>query len=189
MARTKSSPKSLSSSSPSTVPVPVSSSPSSSKRIIHRSASAATSAAKKALSSSSKGGKVRKHPLKALVRPGTLALKEIRKYQESTHCIIPRAAMCRVIHEMIQFPYTTSDYRITHEAISALHEAAEVFIVGLFEDANLIAIHAKRVTMMSKDIQLARRIRGDVINVPTAVHYKYAAQPVPVSSVSSSKKN
>ncbi|GBF89026.1 histone [Raphidocelis subcapitata] len=63
-------------------------------------------------------------------RPGTVALREIRKYQKSTELL-------------------------------ALQEAAEAYLVGLFEDTNLCAIHAKRVTIMPKDIQLARRIRGE----------------------------
>ena len=46
-------------------------------------------------------------------------------------------------------------------AIGALQEASEAYLVGLFEDANLIAIHAKRVTIQDKDMQLARRIRGE----------------------------
>ena len=47
------------------------------------------------------------------------------------------------------------------QAIAALQEAAENFIVGLFEDVNLLAVHAKRVTVMPRDIRLALRIRGD----------------------------
>ncbi|VDM81827.1 unnamed protein product [Strongylus vulgaris] len=46
-------------------------------------------------------------------------------------------------------------------AIHAKREASEAYLVGLFEDTNLCAIHAKRVTIMPKDIQLARRIRGE----------------------------
>ena len=48
-----------------------------------------------------------------------------------------------------------------HPAVLALQEASEAYLVGLFEDTNLCAIHAKRVTIMPKDIQLARRIRGE----------------------------
>ena len=51
--------------------------------------------------------------------------------------------------------------RASQIAILALQEAAEAYLVGLFEDTNLCAIHAKRVTIMPKDIQLARRIRGE----------------------------
>jgi histone H3/H4 len=51
--------------------------------------------------------------------------------------------------------------RFQSSAVLALQEAAEAYLVGLFEDTNLAAIHAKRVTIMPKDIQLARRIRGE----------------------------
>jgi len=54
-----------------------------------------------------------------------------------------------------------NDLRFQSTAILALQEATEAYLVGLFEDTNLCAIHAKRVTIMPKDIQLARRIRGD----------------------------
>ena len=54
------------------------------------------------------------------------------------------------------------DLRFQSSAIAALQEAAEAYLVGLFEDTNLCAIHAKRVTIMPKDIQLARRIRGEI---------------------------
>eukprot|EP00798_Chlamydomonas_sp_ICE-L_P024411 gene24411-biopygen18891 len=69
-------------------------------------------------------------------RPGTVALREIRKYQKSTELLIRKLPFQRL-------------------------EAAEAYLVGLFEDTNLAAIHAKRVTIMPKDIQLARRIRGE----------------------------
>jgi histone H3 len=51
--------------------------------------------------------------------------------------------------------------RFQSHAVLALQEAAEAYIVGLFEDTNLCAIHAKRVTIMPKDVQLATRIRGE----------------------------
>jgi histone H3 len=54
-----------------------------------------------------------------------------------------------------------TDLRFQSSAVLALQEAAEAYLVGLFEDTNLAAIHAKRVTIMPKDIQLARRIRGE----------------------------
>ncbi|KAL2500999.1 histone H3.3 [Forsythia ovata] len=61
-------------------------------------------------------------------------------------------------------PFMKSDFktdlRFQSHAVLALQEAAEAYLVGLFEDTNLCAIHAKRVTIMPKDIQLARRIRG-----------------------------
>ena len=54
-----------------------------------------------------------------------------------------------------------ADFRVREAVMPALQEAAEAYLVGLFEDTNLCAIHAKRVTIMPKDIQLARKIRGE----------------------------
>ncbi|WRT66142.1 uncharacterized protein IL334_003095 [Kwoniella shivajii] len=95
-------------------------------------------------------------------RPGTLALKEIRQYQKSTDLLIAKLPFSRVVREVAlsSSSMEAGDLRWQSSAIMALQEAAEAFLVHLFEDANLCAIHAKRVTIMQKDIQLARRIRG-----------------------------
>ncbi|KAF4620170.1 hypothetical protein G7Y89_g14655 [Cudoniella acicularis] len=94
-------------------------------------------------------------------RPGTLALKEIRRYQNSTDLLMRKLPFSRLVREIaINFRPAGEDYRWQSQAIQALQEAAEAFLVHLFEDTNLCAIHAKRVTIMQKDIQLARRIRG-----------------------------
>merc|ERR1711959_449141 len=92
-------------------------------------------------------------------RPGTVALREIRKYQKSTELLIRRLPFQRLVREIAQ-EYKT-DLRFQTSAVLALQEAAEAYMVSLFEDTNLCAIHAKRVTIMAKDIQLARRIRGE----------------------------
>lgn len=92
-------------------------------------------------------------------RPGALALKEIRKYQKTTDLLIRRAPFQRLVREIAQD--FRSDLRFQSTAIVALQEAAESYLVGLFEDTNLCAIHAHRVTIMPKDVQLARRIRGE----------------------------
>ena len=92
-------------------------------------------------------------------RPGTVALREIRRYQKSTELLIRKLPFQRLVREIAQDFKT--DLRFQSLAIKALQEAAEAYLVGLFEDANLCAIHAKRVTIMPKDIQLARRIRGE----------------------------
>lgn len=92
-------------------------------------------------------------------RPGTVALREIRKYQKTTDLLIRRIPFQRLVKEIAQDFKT--DARFQQGAMLALQEASEAFLVGLFEDANLCAIHAKRVTIMPKDIQLARRIRGE----------------------------
>ncbi|KAH0907594.1 hypothetical protein HID58_039421 [Brassica napus] len=90
-------------------------------------------------------------------RPGTVALREIRKYQKSTELLIRKLPFQRLVREIAQDFKT--DLRFQSSAVAALQEAAEAYLVGLFEDTNLCAIHAKRVTIMPKDIQLARRIR------------------------------
>ncbi|KAK9478272.1 histone-fold-containing protein [Lipomyces japonicus] len=108
-------------------------------------------------------------------KPGTVALREIRKYQKNTDLLIQKLPFARLVREV------ASDFvwgggsggagandgaggaiglRFQSVAILALQEAAEAYLVHLFEDTNLCAIHAKRVTIMQKDIQLARRIRG-----------------------------
>merc|ERR1712224_1170177 len=92
-------------------------------------------------------------------RPGTVALREIRKYQKSTDLLIRKLPFQRLVRD-IAHEYKT-ELRFQSSAVIALQEAAEAFLVGLFEDTNLCAIHARRVTIMTKDIQLARRIRGE----------------------------
>ncbi len=92
-------------------------------------------------------------------RPGTVALREIRKYQRSTELLIRKLPFQRLVREIAQDIRT--DLRSQSSAVLALQEAAEAYLVGLFEDTNLAAIHAKRVTITSKDLQLARRIRGE----------------------------
>ena len=98
-----------------------------------------------------------------------MALHEICKYQQSTESLIRRTPFNKLIKEISQ------EYRICPEgpgtpsvqvhfqstALAALQEVAENFLVGLFEDVNLLAVHAKRVTVMPRDIRLALRIRGD----------------------------
>jgi len=93
-------------------------------------------------------------------RPGTVALREIRKYQKSTDLLIPKLPFSRVIKE-IALQICSNDMRFQSAALMALQEAAEAYLVTLFEDTVLCAVHAKRVTVMPKDMQLARRIRGE----------------------------
>ena len=110
-------------------------------------------------------------------RPGMVALREIRRYQKSTECLIKRTPFQKLIREISQ------EYRVCRDgpgtpsiqvqfqstAIAVLQEAAENFIAGLFKDVNLLAVHAKRVTIMPRDIRLALRIRGD--------HYHWRITP------------
>ena len=92
-------------------------------------------------------------------RPGTVALREIRRYQKSTELLIRKLPFQRLVKEVAQD--FKSDLKFQSSAVLALQEAAEAFLVGLFEDVNLCAMHAKRVTIMPRDFNLARRIRGD----------------------------
>ena len=92
-------------------------------------------------------------------RPGTVALREIRKYQKTTELLLKKAPFQRLVREVAQ-DYK-ADLRFQSSAVMALQEASEAYLVGLFEDTNLCAVHARRVTIMPKDMQLARRIRGE----------------------------
>ena len=92
-------------------------------------------------------------------RPGTVALREIRRYQKSTDLLIRRLPFQRLVREIAAD--FKGDLRFRSSSVLALQEAAEAYHVGVFEDTNLCAIHAKRVTIMPKDIQLSRRIRGE----------------------------
>ena len=92
-------------------------------------------------------------------RPGTVALREIRRYQKSTDLLIPKLPFQLLVREIAHG--FIADLRFQSSALLVLQEAAEAYLVGLFEDTNLCAIHAKRVTITPKDVQLARRIRGE----------------------------
>jgi histone H3 len=93
-------------------------------------------------------------------RPGTVALRQIRRYQKSTELLIRKAPFSWLVREIVES--MDMDYRFQSTAVLALQEASEAYLVGLFEDTNLCALHAKRVTIMPKDIQLARRMRGEL---------------------------
>ena len=92
-------------------------------------------------------------------KAGTVTLREIKRYQKSVDMLLPRAPFQRLVRSIT----TEMDHqlRFQSQALQALQEASEAYIVGLFEDTNLCAIHAKRVTVQKKDMDLARRIRGD----------------------------
>mmetsp|Transcript_26437 Transcript_26437/g.42297 ORF Transcript_26437/g.42297 Transcript_26437/m.42297 type:complete len:229 (-) Transcript_26437:137-823(-) len=94
-------------------------------------------------------------------RPGERALREIKKYQRSTGLLIQKLPFARVVKEETERYTQTDEFRWQSEALTALQEAAEAYLVSILHDANLCALHAKRVTLMVRDIQLARRIRGD----------------------------
>ena len=97
-------------------------------------------------------------------RPGIIALCEIRHYQKSTALLFRKLPFQRLVREITQDFKT--DLRFQAVAILCLQEAAEAYLVGLFEDMNLCTIHAKRVTITPRDLLLARRIRGERLTVP-----------------------
>lgn len=92
-------------------------------------------------------------------RPGTVALREVRKYQQSTDFLIPRAPFRRLVKEIVL--NVKDSIRVSTSAVDALQEATEAYITGVLGDANLCTIHAKRVTLFPKDLDLALRLRGD----------------------------
>ena len=95
-------------------------------------------------------------------RPGTVALREIRRYQKSTDLLLKKLPFSKLCRELAQDaedkPFTG---KFQGSSMLALQEATEAYLVALWEDTNLCALHAKRVTVMPKDMQLARRIRGE----------------------------
>ena len=92
-------------------------------------------------------------------RAGTVALQDICHFQKTSALLIQKLPFQRLVREIAQ-DYKT-DLRFQSAAILCLQEAAEAYLVRLFDDANLCAIHARQVTIMPKDILLARRIRGE----------------------------
>ena len=92
-------------------------------------------------------------------RPGTVALREIKRYQKQTTFLLPRAPFQRLVRSICDG--IDNDLRFQSQALLAVQEAAEAYMTGLFEDTNLCAIHANRSTIMKKDLDLARRIRGE----------------------------
>ena len=125
-------------------------------------AAKAAKATKKSGVKAPKGGVKKPHRF----RPGTVALKEIRRYQKSTELLIRKLPFQRLVREIANDidvcpAHLRGKIRFQSAAVLALQEASEAYLVGLFEDTNLCAIHAKSVTIMPKDIQLARRICGE----------------------------
>ena len=92
-------------------------------------------------------------------RPGTVAAREIRRYQKSTELLVRKLPFQRLVKEIAH--EIKSETRFQSSAVLALQEASEAYLVGLFEDTNMCAVHANRVTIMDKDVLLARRIRGE----------------------------
>ena len=123
---------------------------------------AAAKMAKKGGQKAPKGGVKKRYRY----RPGTVALKQIRQYQKSTELLIRKLPFQRLVREIASDSEVIKlslcgKVRFQSAAVMARQEAAEAYLIGLFEDTNLCAIHARRVTIMPKDIQLARRICGE----------------------------
>lgn len=107
---------------------------------------------------------MRNHKTGKKFTPSELAMYEIRKYQRSTELLISKIPFARLVKEVTE-QFTTEEQQLRWQsmAILALQEASEAYLVGLLEHTNLLALHAKRITVMRKDMQLARRIRGQFI--------------------------
>jgi len=109
-------------------------------------------------------GAAKKHRYK----PGTVALREIRRYQKSTERLIRKLPFQRLCRTLCREQAGASDIRFQGPALLALQEATELYLVGLFEDALLCAQHAKRVTVFGKDFQLVMRIRSRFMRTAAA---------------------
>ncbi len=92
-------------------------------------------------------------------QPGTVALREICKYQKSTDLLLCKLPFQRFVREVTQ--NVRGDLRFQATALAASQEASKAYLIGLLEDTNLCAIHARRVTIMPKDLQLSQRIRRE----------------------------
>ncbi len=92
-------------------------------------------------------------------RRGTVVLKEIRRLQKSTDLLIPKESFQKLVREVAY--ELDCDLKFQSTAILALQESVEAYIIELLEDTNLYAVHAKRVTIMPRDLYLARRTRGE----------------------------
>lgn len=112
----------------------------------------------KGISLKSNAGKEQKEKKKRKFHPGTVALREIRRYQKSTELLIPRLPFQRFVKEVIQ-EVANPDLRMRADALEALREAAEAHLVKTLEDGNRLAIHARRVTIRPSDMQLAQVIQ------------------------------
>jgi histone H3 len=93
-------------------------------------------------------------------RPGTVALREIQKFQKNTDLLIRKAPFKRLVREILQANSKNSDMQMQSTALLALQEATKCFMVDVLSDINLCAVHGNRVTIKSKDLALACRIRG-----------------------------
>ena len=90
-------------------------------------------------------------------RPGTVALREIRHYQKTTEPVLRKAPFQRLVREIAQS--YKADLRFQGDALAALQEASEAYLVQKFGDAHLIALHSKRVTLQARDMKLLQSLQ------------------------------
>jgi len=122
-------------------------------------AKGASKAASKAKSASKRAASAPGTKKAHRFRPGTVAIREIRRYQRSDELIFPILAFDRLVREVAQ-DYKTN-LRFGKGAFRAIHLFTEYYVVSLLQDTQLAALHARRFTIMPKDIQIARRIRKE----------------------------
>ncbi len=120
-----------------------------------------TTAVAKSVKTAGKKAKAEKAPgaRKFRWRPGTVALRQIKRYQKSTELLLRKAPFQRLVRELATSQ--KEGLRWEKSALAALQEATEAYVTGLLSDSNLCALHAKRVTLFARDLQLARRLRGE----------------------------
>ena len=106
-------------------------------------------------------------------RSGTLALREIRKYQRTSDLLIRKLSFQRIVREIMYNTLKKPDLRITPDALLALQEAAEAYLVNMFDDVNLIAIHGKRQTIMVKDIKIWKRLTNSNLKKKFCTDYRH----------------
>ena len=96
-------------------------------------------------------------------RPGTVALREIRRYQKSTDLLLRKLPFQRFVRQVAKDMklFNKETARWCGAALLALHETAEAYLVRYLEDSQLAAIHAKRVTIMPKDMKFVKRVGRD----------------------------
>ncbi|KAJ1355246.1 centromeric DNA-binding histone H3-like protein cse4 [Parelaphostrongylus tenuis] len=96
---------------------------------------------------------------------GVKALRKVRHLQRTTGLIILRLPFQRVVRdvarEVLRKRNINGEFTWQANALLALQEATEVYLACLFDDTNLAAIHARRITIMPRDMQLVRRLRGE----------------------------
>ena len=97
-----------------------------------------------------------------------------KAFEANTELLFPRTSFQKLVRELLQ---KLGAFRMEAQALAALQEAGEVFLSGLFEDANLFCLHGKRVTIMQKDLQLSQRVRNVQKDVTSSEWQAAETQP------------